>query len=159
MISHPQRGPGRGSYIGCKSVHNQRVERLWRDVFYGVTGLYYELFHCLEEIGELCVNNESHIWALQYTFAPRINHALKSFADGWNSHPLASERNRSPEQLWILRMNIQEEELNTDEVSSSLNSKLNCFCIVFRALVPTPERIYDYFKHFLNYALSSGSMW
>ena len=49
----------------------------------------------------------------------------KSFGDGWNSDPLASERNRSPEQLWILRMNIQEEELNTDEVSSSLNSKLN----------------------------------
>ena len=116
MISHPQRGPGRGSYIGCKSVHNQRVERLWRDVFYGVTGLNYELFHYLEEIGELCVNNENHIWALQYTFAQRINHALISFADGWNSHPLASERNLSPEQLWILRMKIQEEELNTDEV-------------------------------------------
>ena len=147
MISHPQRGPGRGSYIGGKSVHNQRVERLWRDVFYGVTGLYYELFHYLEEIGELCVNNENHIWALQYTFVPRINHALKSFADGWNSYPLSSERNRSPEQLWILGMNIQEEELNTDEVSSNLNSKLNCFCIAFRALVPTPERIYDYFKH------------
>ena len=78
MISHLQQGPGRGSYIGGKIVHNQRVERLWRDVFYGVTGLYYELFHYLEEIGELCVNNENHIWALQYTFVPRINHALKS---------------------------------------------------------------------------------
>ena len=147
MISHPQRGPGRGSYIGGKSVHNQRLERLWRDVFYGVTRLYYEIFHYLEEIGELCVNNENHIWALQYTFVPLINHALKSFVDDWNSHPLSSERNRSPEQLWILGMNIQEEELNIDEVSSNLNSKLNCFCIVFRASVPTPERIYDYFKH------------
>ena len=123
MISHLQQGPGRGSYIGGKIVHNQRVERLWRDVFYGVTGLYYELFHYLEEIGELCVNNENHIWALQYTFVPRINHALKSFADGWNSRPLSSERNRSPEQLWILGINIQEEELNNDEVSVNLNPK------------------------------------
>ena len=47
----------------------------------------------------------------------------------------------------LLGMNIPEEELNTDEVSSNLNSKLNCFCIVFRALVPTPERSYDYIKH------------
>ena len=39
MISHLQRGPGRGSYIGGKSVPNQRVERLWRDVFYSTTGL------------------------------------------------------------------------------------------------------------------------
>ena len=123
MISHLQQGPGRGSYIGGKIVHNQRVERLWRDVFYGVIGLYYELFYYLEEIGELCVNNENHIWALHYTFVPRINHALKSFADGWNSHPLSSEGNRSPEQLWILGINTQEEELNNDEVSVNLNPK------------------------------------
>ena len=35
MISHPQRGPGRGSCITGRSVHNQRIERLWRDVFSG----------------------------------------------------------------------------------------------------------------------------
>ena len=33
MLSHPLRGPDRGSVLVGRSVHNQRVERMWRDVF------------------------------------------------------------------------------------------------------------------------------
>ena len=36
MLQQPNRGPGRGSMIAGRSVHNQRIERLWRDVFDGV---------------------------------------------------------------------------------------------------------------------------
>ena len=91
MLMHPERGPGRGSFITGRSVHNSRIERLWRDVFQGCIILYYNLFYVMEEDGNLDPDESIDLFCLHYVFIPRINYSLRQFRDAWNSHPMESE--------------------------------------------------------------------
>lgn len=102
------RGTDRKSVITGKSVHNQRIERFWRDVRKEVLNYYIDLFDWFiygdeEEDnyynGLIDLDNPRDIFCLHYLFIPRINEDLETFQEVWNLHKLSTEKNKSPYQL------------------------------------------------------------
>jgi len=72
------------------------------------------LLETLERDHNLDVNNDLHIWALHYVVLPRLNQALSDFAKAHNNHPMSSERQRSPRQLWLDNADKMESVLDND---------------------------------------------
>jgi len=62
---------------------------------------YWPLIYQFESENKVNPLNETDMYCLHYVFLPRINAALTAFVDTWNNHPISTEHNLTPNQLFI----------------------------------------------------------
>ena len=82
---------------------------------------FHPIFCSLENEGLLDPLNEADLYCLHFIFLPRINQCIRDFTESWNHHPLSTEGNMTPYQLFYEGLLQTEEQqlLNTATVDTS----------------------------------------
>ncbi|KAA0712532.1 hypothetical protein E1301_Tti019072 [Triplophysa tibetana] len=70
------------------------------------------------DIGALDADQDLHTLCLHYVFLPRLNWHLQLFVRMWDKHPLATEGNRTPQQLWMAGLLLGQQD-NPDQIDDT----------------------------------------
>ena len=58
----------------------------------------------MEEDRILDRNSIIDLIAVHYIYQPKIQASLDEFKEGWKHHPVATEKNSAPYQIWLMGM-------------------------------------------------------
>ncbi|KAF9051892.1 hypothetical protein BJ165DRAFT_1321177, partial [Panaeolus papilionaceus] len=75
---------------------NTPIERTWVDLGEQVVRAWRAFFGRLGRLHHLDAQNETHRWLLHWLFLDQIQQDCDTFVDVWNSHPIRTRGNKSP---------------------------------------------------------------
>ena len=101
--------------IAGSSVHNVRIERMWRDVNRLISDQFREIFYKLESENILDPLNHTDLFCLSKVFLPLINRLLTEHVQAHNHHRISSEGNYTPRQLHTLNIHLLELHTHSEQ--------------------------------------------
>ena len=124
------------SVITGSSTHNQRVERMWRDMRRSVSSSFSTTFTEIETEGVLDPLNDVDMFCLHYIYLPRINRNLQEFQESWNRHSMSTEGSMSPCQMFFESLSGIEDDNGSNATSNTGSSSAGDIGTTERVEIP-----------------------